>query len=256
MRNDLATRIIPCLDVMEGRVVKGINFADLKDAGDPVEIAYQYSEQGADELVFLDITATRENKDLMLPVIEHVASKIFIPLTVGGGVRKVSDIQRLLDAGADKVSINSAAVSDPNLVKEASMYYGAQCIVVAIDAIHCQIHKNWVISTHGGKKITNLDAVHWASRMVSYGAGEILITSMNQDGTKMGFDLGLTRAISDSVHVPVIASGGAGNLQHLSDVVIKGKADAILAASIFHYGFYSIRECKEFFLKEGIPVRI
>ncbi len=256
MESNLASRIIPCLDVKEGRVVKGINFLNLRDAGDPIEIAHYYSDQGADELAFLDITATSDNKDLMLSMIEKVASKIFIPLTVGGGVRQVSDIQRLLNAGADKISINSAAVSRPDLVKEAAMHYGSQCIVVAIDAIRCNSEDRWVISTHGGRNITKLDAVHWACQMVSCGAGELLITSMNQDGTKSGFDINLTRAVSDSVSVPVIASGGAGTLQHLSDALIIGRANAVLAASIFHYDQCTIRQCKNFLKKQGIAIRL
>ncbi|MBC7204358.1 MAG: imidazole glycerol phosphate synthase subunit HisF, partial [Pusillimonas sp.] len=231
--SELTRRIIPCLDVTAGRVVKGVNFVGLVDAGDPVEIARRYNEQGADELTFLDITATSDNRDLILPIIESVASQVFIPLTVGGGVRKVADIQRLLNAGADKVSINSAAVSNPELVREASQYHGSQCIVVAIDAR--QVSQpgeplKWEIFTHGGRNATGIDAVEWAVKMAEYGAGEILLTSMNRDGTKSGFDLNLTRTVSDAVPIPVIASGGVGNLQHLADGVTTGQASAVLAA--------------------------
>ncbi|UOF93595.1 MAG: imidazole glycerol phosphate synthase subunit HisF [Bordetella sp.] len=259
--NSLASRIIPCLDVKEGRVVKGKKFLGLKDAGDPVEIASRYNEEGADEITFLDITATSNRSDLMLSIIEKVASTIFIPLTVGGGIRKVSDVQILLNSGADKVSINSAAVAKPELIKDIANYYGSQCIVVAIDAIRSLVtDKNkdpsWVVSTHGGRRQTNIDAVAWAKQMVSYGAGEILLTSMDHDGTKIGFDLELIRTISDAVSVPVIASGGVGNLQHLADGIIKGHASAVLAASIFHYNQYTIKECKEFLSKEGIAVRL
>jgi cyclase len=255
----LTRRIIPCLDVTAGRVVKGINFVDLVDAGDPIEIARRYDEQGADELTFLDITATSDNRDLILPIIEAVASQVFIPLTVGGGVRQVADIQRLLNAGADKVSINSAAVSSPELVKAAADYHGSQCIVVAIDARRVSAPgepPKWEVFTHGGRKATGLDAVLWAQKMASYGAGEILLTSMDRDGTKSGFDLELTRAVSDAVPVPVIASGGVGNLQHLADGVTTGRASAVLAASIFHYGEYTVRQAKEFMAKQGIKVRL
>jgi cyclase len=255
----LTRRIIPCLDVTAGRVVKGVNFVDLADAGDPIEIARRYNEQGADELTFLDITATSDNRDVILPIIEAVASQIFIPLTVGGGVRQVADIQRLLNAGADKVSINSAAVANPELVKAAASYHGSQCIVVAIDARRVTSPDEpakWEIFTHGGRKATGLDAVEWARKMASYGAGEILLTSMDRDGTKLGFDLELTRAVSDAVPVPVIASGGVGNLQHLADGVSIGRASAVLAASIFHYGEHTVREAKEFMAQQGIKVRL
>ncbi|CAM5487310.1 imidazole glycerol phosphate synthase subunit HisF [Eoetvoesiella caeni] len=257
--NTLTRRIIPCLDVTAGRVVKGVNFVDLVDAGDPVEIAQRYNEQGADELTFLDITATSDNRDLILPIIEAVASEIFIPLTVGGGVRQVADIQRLLNAGADKVSINSAAIANPELVKAAADYHGSQCIVVAIDARRTSQPgepAKWEIFTHGGRKATGLDAIEWAKKMASYGAGEILLTSMDRDGTKAGFDLELTRAVSDAVPVPVIASGGVGNLQHLADGVTTGRANAVLAASIFHYGEYTVHQAKEFMAAQGIKVRL
>ena len=252
----LTRRIIPCLDVTAGRVVKGVNFVNLTDAGDPVEIARRYNEQGADELTFLDITATSDGRDLILPIIEQVASQVFIPLTVGGGVRQVSDIQRLLNAGADKISINSAAVANPELVRAASDYHGSQCVVVAIDARRVSQPgepARWEVFTHGGRKATGLDAVTWARRMAAYGAGEILLTSMDRDGTKSGFDLELTRAVSDAVPVPVIASGGVGNLQHLADGVTTGRASAVLAASIFHFGQHTVRECKQFMAAQGIP---
>ncbi len=255
----LTRRIIPCLDVTAGRVVKGVNFVGLVDAGDPVEIARRYNEQGADELTFLDITATSDNRDLILPIIEAVASQVFIPLTVGGGVRQVADIQRLLNAGADKVSINSAAVSNPELVREAANYHGSQCIVVAIDARRVSAESEpprWEIFTHGGRKATGIDAVQWAEKMAAYGAGEILLTSMDRDGTKSGFDLELTRAVSNAVPVPVIASGGVGNLQHLVEGVSIGRASAVLAASIFHFGTHTVREAKELMAKHGIPVRL
>ncbi|WP_249417695.1 imidazole glycerol phosphate synthase subunit HisF [Pusillimonas minor] len=255
----LTRRIIPCLDVTAGRVVKGVNFVGLVDAGDPVEIARRYNEQGADELTFLDITATSDNRDLILPIIEAVASQVFIPLTVGGGVRQVADIQRLLNAGADKVSINSAAVSNPELVREAANYHGSQCIVVAIDARRVSAEgepPRWEIFTHGGRKATGIDAVQWAEKMAAYGAGEILLTSMDRDGTKSGFDLELTRAVSDAVPVPVIASGGVGNLQHLVDGVTTGRASAVLAASIFHFGDHTVREAKTLMAQHGIPVRL
>ena len=256
--NELACRIIPCLDVTAGRVVKGINFVDLVDAGDPVEIARKYNDQGADELTFLDITATSDNRDLILPIIEQVASQIFIPLTVGGGVREVADIQRLLNAGADKVSINSAAISNPDLVRAASDHHGKQCMVVAIDARRVsadnETHR-WEVFTHGGRRATGLDVVEWAARMAEYGAGELLLTSMDRDGTKSGFDLALTRAVSDAVSIPVIASGGVGGLQDLADGVIQGGASAVLAASIFHYGQHTIAEAKDFMAAQGIQVR-
>ncbi len=250
----LAKRIIPCLDVTAGRVVKGVNFVELRDAGDPVEIARRYDEQGADELTFLDITATSDERDLILHIIEDVASQVFIPLTVGGGVREVADIRRLLNAGADKVSMNSSAVARPDLVSEASSKYGSQCIVVAIDAKQTTPGR-WEVFTHGGRKGTGMDAVAWAVEVSKRGAGEILLTSMNRDGTKNGFDLELTRAVSDAVPVPVIASGGVGNLQHLVDGVKEGHADAVLAASIFHYGEYTVGQAKEFMAKQGIAVR-
>jgi cyclase len=250
----LAKRIIPCLDVTAGRVVKGVNFLELRDAGDPVEIARRYDEQGADELTFLDITATSDDRDLILHIIEAVASQVFIPLTVGGGVREVADIRRLLNAGADKVSMNSSAVARPDLVSEASDKYGSQCIVVAIDAKQTEAG-HWEVFTHGGRKATGMDAVTWAVEVSRRGAGEILLTSMNRDGTKNGFDLDLTRAVSDAVPVPVIASGGVGNLQHLVDGVKQGHADAVLAASIFHYGEYTVGQAKEFMAQQGITVR-
>jgi cyclase len=256
---ELTRRIIPCLDVTAGRVVKGVNFVDLVDAGDPVEIARRYNEQGADELTFLDITATSDERDLILPIIEQVASQVFIPLTVGGGVRKVADIQRLLNAGADKVSINSAAVATPELVRDAANYHGSQCIVVAIDARRVSAPgepARWEIFTHGGRKATGIDAVQWARKMASYGAGELLLTSMDRDGTKSGFDLDLTRAVSDAVAIPVIASGGVGNLQHLADGVTLGRASAVLAASIFHYGEYTVAQAKAFMAEQGIKVRL
>lgn len=250
----LAKRIIPCLDVTEGRVVKGVNFVELRDAGDPVEIARRYDEQGADELTFLDITASSDNRGLILHIIEQVASQVFIPLTVGGGVRAVDDVRRLLNAGADKVSINTSAIMNPQLVADASGRFGSQCIVVAIDAK--QAGDRWEVFTHGGRKPTGLDAVEWARRMVALGAGELLLTSMDRDGTKTGFDLELTRAITDAVDVPVIASGGVGNLQHLVDGIKLGGADAVLAASIFHYGEYTVREAKEYMNARGIEVRL
>jgi cyclase len=251
----LAKRIIPCLDVTGGRVVKGVNFVELRDAGDPVEIAARYNEQGADELTFLDITATSDGRDLILPIIEAVASQVFIPLTVGGGVRTLDDVRRLLNAGADKVSFNSAAVARPEVIREASERYGAQCIVVAIDAKR-QPAGGWHVSTHGGRNDTGLDAVDWARRMAELGAGEILLTSMDRDGTKSGFDLELTRAVADAVEVPVIASGGVGTLEHLADGIQLGGADAVLAASIFHYGEHTVGEAKARMAARGIPVRI
>jgi cyclase len=258
----LAKRIIPCLDVTGGRVVKGVNFVELRDAGDPVEIAARYNEQGADELTFLDITATSDGRDLILHIIEAVASQVFIPLTVGGGVRAVEDVRRLLNAGADKVSFNSAAVARPEVIREASDKYGAQCIVVAIDAKRRQgadeaaRGPGWDVYTHGGRKNAGLDAVAWARKMAEFGAGEILLTSMDRDGTKIGFDLDLTRAVSDAVPVPVIASGGVGELQHLVDGVQKGGADAVLAASIFHYGQHTVAQAKALMAARGVPVRL
>jgi cyclase len=256
----LAKRIIPCLDVTDGRVVKGVNFLELRDAGDPVEIARRYDEQGADELTFLDITASSDNRGLILHIIEEVASQVFIPLTVGGGVREVEDVRRLLNAGADKVSINTSAVVNPQLVADAADRYGSQCIVVAIDAkqvgVDASGQPRWEVFTHGGRKETGLDAVEWARKMVSLGAGELLVTSMDRDGTKIGFNLGLNKAISDAVDVPIIASGGVGNLQHLVDGVKLGGADAVLAASIFHYGEYTVRQAKEYMHEHGIEVRL
>lgn len=263
----LAKRIIPCLDVTGGRVVKGVNFVELRDAGDPVEIAARYNDQGADELTFLDITATSDGRDLILHIIEAVASQVFIPLTVGGGVRTVDDVRRLLNAGADKTSFNSAAIANPQVIEDASRKYGAQCIVVAIDAKRRSpedalrvvngraIGAGWDVYSHGGRKNTGLDAVQWASEMARRGAGEILLTSMDRDGTKSGFDLALTRAIADAVSVPVIASGGVGNLDHLADGVQQGGADAVLAASIFHYGEFTVAQAKARMAERGIPVR-
>jgi imidazole glycerol-phosphate synthase subunit HisF len=251
----LAKRIIPCLDVTGGRVVKGVNFVELRDAGDPVEIAARYNDQGADELTFLDITATSDGRDLILPIIEAVASKVFIPLTVGGGVRSVEDVRRLLNAGADKVSFNSAAVANPQVIADASRKYGAQCIVVAIDAKGRADGSGWDVYTHGGRKNTGLDAVAWARHMAELGAGEILLTSMDRDGTKIGFNLPLTRAVSDAVNVPVIASGGVGTLEHLVEGIQQGGADAVLAASIFHYGEHTVGAAKALMARHGIPVR-
>lgn len=250
----LAKRIIPCLDVTDGRVVKGVNFLELRDAGDPVEIAKRYDDQGADELTFLDITASSDNRGLILHIIEEVASQVFIPLTVGGGVREVEDVRRLLNAGADKVSINTSAVLNPQLVADASARFGSQCIVVAIDAK--QVDNHWEVFTHGGRKPTGIDAVEWARKMVELGAGELLVTSMDRDGTKIGFNLPLNRAISDAVDVPIIASGGVGNLMHLVEGVQEGGADAVLAASIFHYGEFTVREAKEYMRDHGIEVRL
>ena len=265
----LAKRIIPCLDVTGGRVVKGVNFVELRDAGDPVEIAARYNAQGADELTFLDITATSDGRDLILHIIEAVASQVFIPLTVGGGVRTVEDVRRLLNAGADKTSFNSAAIANPEVINAVSAKYGAQCIVVAIDAKRRSeedalrlgangepVGPGWDVYSHGGRKNTGLDALAWAKEMAQRGAGEILLTSMDRDGTKSGFDLALTRAVSDAVSVPVIASGGVGNLDHLADGVQQGGADAVLAASIFHYGEYTVGQAKQRMAERGIPVRL
>ena len=265
----LAKRIIPCLDVTGGRVVKGVNFVELRDAGDPVEIAARYNEQGADELTFLDITATSDGRDLILHIIEAVASQVFIPLTVGGGVRTVDDVRRLLNAGADKTSFNSAAIANPQVIRDASGKYGAQCIVVAIDAkrrsgadvyrLDAQglpVGEGWDVYSHGGRRNTGLDVVNWARQMVDFGAGEILLTSMDRDGTKAGFDLALTRAVSDAVSVPVIASGGVGTLDHLADGIQLGGADAVLAASIFHYGEFTVAQAKAHMAARGIPVRL
>src|SRR2546421_2290412 len=249
----LAKRVIPCLDVTAGRVVKGVNFVRLRDAGDPVEIAARYDGEGADELAFLDITASSDERDILLHVIEAVAARVFIPLTVGGGVRGVGDVRRLLNAGADKVSINTAAVQNPELVREASSIVGCQCIVVAIDAK--KSGSSWEVFTHGGRKAAGLDAVDWARRMEAAGAGEILLTSMDRDGTRDGFDLALTRAVSEAVGVPVIASGGAGNLEHLAQGVLEGRADAVLAASIFHFGEYTVRDAKAHMKSRGIEMR-
>jgi imidazole glycerol-phosphate synthase subunit HisF len=251
----LSKRIIPCLDVTAGRVVKGVNFVELRDAGDPVEIAKRYDDQGADEITFLDITATSDGRDLILHIIEDVASQVFIPLTVGGGVREVSDVRRLLNAGADKVGMNSAAVANPDLVSDAAAKYGSQCIVVAIDAKQTAPGL-WEVFTHGGRKNTGINAVNWAIEVAKRGAGEILLTSMDRDGTKNGFDLELTRTVSDAVPVPVIASGGVGNLQHLADGITKGHADAVLAASIFHFGEHTVGEAKQLMAQQGIPVRL
>ncbi|SDA24206.1 imidazole glycerol phosphate synthase subunit hisF [Nitrosospira sp. Nsp18] len=250
----LAKRIIPCLDVTNGRVVKGINFVGLRDAGDPVEISRRYGDQGADELTFLDITASSDNRDLILRIIEEVAAQVFIPLTVGGGVRKVEDVRRLLNAGADKVSINTSAVQNPRLVADTADRYGSQCIVVAIDAK--RVENGWEVFTHGGRQATGMDTVEWAKKLQSLGAGEILLTSMDKDGTRNGFDLALTRAVSDAVDVPVIASGGVGNLHHLVEGIVEGHADAVLAASIFHYGDYSILQAKGYMAEHGIEVRL
>lgn len=251
----LAKRIIPCLDVNAGRVVKGVNFVELRDAGDPVEIARRYDEQGADELTFLDITASNEQRDTILSVVEQVAEQVFIPLTVGGGVRSVADVRRLLNAGADKVGMNTAAVDNPRLVADAADKVGNQCIVVAIDAKQVADGR-WEVFTHGGRRNTGRDAIEWAREAQALGAGEILLTSMDRDGTKNGFDLALTRAVAEAVDVPVIASGGVGNLQHLADGILQGKADAVLAASIFHYGEYTVRQAKEFLRAQGIEVRL
>ncbi len=249
----LAKRIIPCLDVTSGRVVKGVNFVSLRDAGDPVEIARRYDDQGADELTFLDITASSDDRGLLLRVIEDVASQVFIPLTVGGGVRMVDDVRRLLNAGADKVSINTAAVHNPNLVSDTAGRFGSQCIVVAIDA---KRHGDrWEVFTHGGRRPTGIDAIAWARKMQQHGAGEILLTSMDRDGTREGFDIGLTRAVSDAVDIPVIASGGVGSLEHFADGILQGGADAVLAASIFHFGEFSVAQAKHYLASRGIEVR-
>jgi cyclase len=250
----LAKRIIPCLDVDRGRVVKGVKFVDIRDAGDPVEIAKRYNEQGADEITFLDITASHEQRDTTYHTVERMASEVFIPLTVGGGVRTIEHIRALLNAGADKVGINTAAIHNPDFVREAAERFGAQCIVVAIDAKQVAPGR-WEIFTHGGRKPTGINAVEWAIRMESYGAGEILLTSMDRDGTKDGFDLALTRAVSETTHIPVIASGGVGTLQHLVDGIKEGKADAVLAASIFHFGEHTVGEAKQFMAQQGVAVR-
>ena len=255
----LAKRIIPCLDVDNGRVVKGVKFVDIRDAGDPVEVARRYDREGADEITFLDITATHDNRDTIVHVVEQVASEVFIPLTVGGGIRTLDDIRRMLNAGADKVGINSAAVFNPEFVREAAQRFGSQCIVVAIDAKKVSQPgeaDRWEIFTHGGRKATGIEAIGWAKKMVDYGAGEILLTSMDRDGTREGFDLPLTRAISEAVTVPVIASGGVGNLDHLAEGVIEGKADAVLAASIFHFAEYTIQQAKEHMAARGIEMRL
>ncbi|MFT5716278.1 MAG: cyclase [Oleiphilaceae bacterium] len=254
----LAKRIIPCLDVENGRVVKGVQFLDIRDAGDPVEVAKKYDEQGADEITFLDITASHEGRDTTVHTVEKMASEVFIPLTVGGGIRKIEDIRNMLNAGADKVGINTAAVFNPEFVGEAAARFGSQCIVVAIDAKRVSLPGEvgrWEIFTHGGRKPTGLDAVEWAKKMAAYGAGEILLTSMDQDGMKSGFDLGVTRAITEAVSIPVIASGGVGNLQHLAEGVSEGGADAVLAASIFHFGEYTIQEAKAYMAAQGIEMR-
>ena len=251
----LSKRIIPCLDVKDGRVVKGVNFVNLRDAGDPVEIARKYSDEGADEICFLDITASHEERKTMIDVVERTAAEVFVPLTVGGGVRTIEDVRQMLLAGADKVSINTAAVKDPDFVKRASERFGSQCIVVAIDARRVSEGK-WEVYTHGGRNPTGIDALEWAKKMEEYGAGEILLTSMDKDGTKSGYDIPLTRAVSRAVSVPVIASGGAGSLDHLSEGVSDGEADAVLVASIFHYGEHTIRDAKEFMRSKGISVRL
>lgn len=254
----LAKRIIPCLDVDAGRVVKGIKFVDIKDAGDPVEVARRYDAQGADELTFLDITASSDQRDTILHVVENVASEVFIPLTVGGGIRRLEDIHRLLNAGADKVSINTTAVNDPGFIRQASAHFGNQCIVVAIDAKRVESGEDqcWEIFTHGGRNKTGIDAIQWASRMVELGAGELLVTSMDRDGTRDGFDIELMRQITASVSVPVVASGGVGTLEHMSDGVLKGGADAVLAASIFHFGEFTVEQAKRYMAAQGIEVRL
>ncbi len=255
----LAKRIIPCLDVDNGRVVKGVNFVDIRDAGDPVEVAARYNREGADEITFLDITASSDDRETTVHMVEAIASEVFIPLTVGGGIRKVEDIRTMLNAGADKVAINTAAIHNPELVKEAAEYYGSQCIVVAIDAKKVSKEgepDKWDIFTHGGRNDTGIDAVEWAEKMADYGAGELLVTSMDKDGTKSGFNIPLTKAIVDAVNIPVIASGGVGNLQHLADGVLKAGADAVLAASIFHFNEYTVGEAKEYMSKQGIEMRV
>ena len=255
----LAKRIIPCLDVDNGRVVKGVNFVDIRDAGDPVEVAARYNREGADEITFLDITASSDNRKTTVDMVEAIASEVFIPLTVGGGIRKVEDIRSMLNAGADKVAINTAAIHNPELVKEAAKYYGSQCIVVSIDAKKVSKEgepDKWDLFTHGGRNDTGIDAVKWAKKMAEYGAGELLVTSMDKDGTKSGFNIPLTKAIVDAVNIPVIASGGVGNLQHLADGVLKAGADAVLAASIFHFNEYTVGEAKEFMVKQGIEMRV
>lgn len=254
----LAKRIIPCLDVDKGRVVKGVQFVDIRDAGDPVEVARRYNEQGADEITFLDITASHEDRDTTLHTVERMAGEVFIPLTVGGGVRELQDIRNLLNAGADKVAINSAAIHNPEFVRQAAQRFGSQCIVVAIDAKQVEQgdQPRWEIFTHGGRKPTGIDAIEWAKKMTDFGAGEILLTSMDRDGTKNGFDLELTSRISDAVNVPVIASGGVGNLQHLVDGIVEGKADAVLAASIFHFGEHTVPEAKQYMAERGVSVRL
>jgi cyclase len=255
----LAKRIIPCLDVENGRVVKGVKFLDIRDAGDPVEVAKRYNEQGADEITFLDITASHEDRDTMVHTVQAMAEQVFIPLTVGGGIRTIEDIRKMLNAGADKVSINSAAITNPEFVREAAQKFGSQCIVVAIDAKKVPTEDGsdrWEIFTHGGRKPTGINAVEWAVKMADFGAGEILLTSMDQDGVKRGFDLGVTRAVSEAVSIPVIASGGVGNLDHLVDGVIEGKADAVLAASIFHFGEYTVQEAKKHMADAGIEMRL
>lgn len=255
----LAKRIIPCLDISNGRVVKGVQFVDMRDAGDPVEVAKRYGEQGADEITFLDITASSDDRDTIVQMVEQVASQVFIPLTVGGGIRKVEDVRRMLNAGADKVSINTAAIFEPELVKQASELFGSQCIVVAIDAKKVSLDgepEQWQIFTHGGRKETGLDAIEWAQKMESFGAGELLVTSMDRDGTKIGFDIELTRAIADAVKIPVIASGGVGELQHLVDGIKLGHAQAVLAASIFHFGEFTIAQAKQAMREQGIEVRL
>ena len=254
----LAKRIIPCLDVDKGRVVKGVQFVDIRDAGDPVEVARRYNEQGADEITFLDITASHEDRDTTLHTVERMAGEVFIPLTVGGGVRELQDIRNLLNAGADKVAINSAAIHNPEFVRQAAQRFGSQCIVVAIDAKQVEQGEQprWEIFTHGGRKPTGIDAIEWAKKMTDFGAGEILLTSMDRDGTKNGFDLELTSRISDAVNVPVIASGGVGNLQHLVDGIVEGKADAVLAASIFHFGEHTVPEAKQYMAERGVSVRL
>lgn len=255
----LAKRIIPCLDVDKGRVVKGVQFVDIRDAGDPVEIAKRYNDQGADEITFLDITASHEGRETMVHVVEQIASQVFIPLTVGGGIRELADIRRMLNAGADKVGINTAAVFNPEFVKQAADKFGSQCIVVAIDAKCVSAEgepKRWEIFTHGGRKPTGIDVIEWVQKMTVYGAGEILLTSMDRDGTKDGFDLALTAAVSEATPIPVIASGGVGNLQHLADGVVQGKADAVLAASIFHFGEYTVEQAKQHMAAQGIEMRL